>query len=804
MPDIIHNIYNRFTARGIFFRTFATLMGLAIILITLFALMAIPGGKAALLKTMESQAKSIATSISEATALSSLNGDYGAVVEHNANILLKSRDVKYIVAVRHDGFSIVNIPGRWETREKPDPAWQGRELSQSGGVIFSSLVGKDIYHYCMPMNLSGFKWGYLYIGISLDNYEEQLRNTYTGILYLSLLCLLIAAGLSYLFARRLAQPIRKLNYTARQIMQGDMTARADVPQDKEVGELAVSFNKMADQMIASRNNIQNAYDELEVYRKDLERLVQQRTAELTAANLHLQQELAERVRAENALIESERRYRVIFETAGNANMIVEEDGTLSMINSAFENISGDNKGDVEGKKVWLDYFVSADHEELEHLKVQCEEATEGYLADYETTFMDKKGTEHFVYVTIACIPGTGQIIISLVDLTDVKKLENQLLQAQKMEAIGKLAGGVAHDFNNILGAITGYASLLKMNIEQENILTDYINPILSSAERAAQLTQGLLAFSRKQIIAPKHVDVNEIISKLGQLLGRLLNEDIELRISCGKEPIIISADRGQIDQILMNLSTNARDALPAGGIISITTETIDFRTDKIDIHNPDQIEPGKYAVISVSDNGSGMRKENIEHIFEPFFTTKEVGKGTGLGLSIVYGIIKQHNGYIKVYSEPGVGTTFRIYLPLVKEIAEEESPQLPAPEGGSETILVAEDDDSIRRLSRLVLEKFGYIVIEAVDGEDAVEKFKQHHDHIDLVLIDVIMPKLNGKAAYDAMNTINPKTKALFMSGYTADIIHKKGIIESNINFISKPVTPQIMVRKIREVLDAD
>jgi len=427
------------------------------------------------------------------------------------------------------------------------------------------------------------------------------------------------------------------------------------------------------------------------------------------------------------------------------------------------------------------------------------------LDDYEANFLDKKGDKRFVYLTFASIPGTGQLIISLVDLTDIKRLEAQLLQAQKMEAIGQLAGGVAHDFNNILTAIIGYASLLKMNVKKDKALSAYVDPILSSAEKAAHLTQGLLAFSRKQIIEPKHVDLNEIIRKIEQLLIRLLSEDVELHISCVNQPITIFADAGQVEQILINLATNARDAMSEGGLLSICTDvTVFTENNLVDNQQDYEKKPGKYAVISVSDTGCGMSRETIEHIFEPFYTTKEVGKGTGLGLSIVYGVIKQHSGYISVYSEPDSGTTFRIYFPLVKAMAEEQSIELPLPERGSETILVAEDDDVTRELSKLVLEKFGYKVIEATDGEDAVEKFNLHQDHIDLVLMDVIMPKLNGKAAYDAMRKINPKMKALFISGYTADIIHKKGIFESNINFISKPVTPESLTRKIREVLDTD
>jgi len=804
MPAIFKNALNRLRRQGIFVRTFVIMMSLSIILTGLFALMIIPREKAAILHSMESQAKNIAASISEATASAYLNGDYGSVVEHNMHILMKSRDIHYIIAVRQNGFTIVNMPDKWETRESPDPAWKGRELSTQGGIISSSVARKDVYHYGMPLQFSGYDWGNIYIGISLGNYNEQLKHTYTVIFYLSALCLITAAILSYFFARRLTQPIRSLRRTTYKIMQGDLTARATIPQYDEVGELAASFNRMTDQMVSSQKNIQDAYDELKQYRKNLEGLVQQRTEELTVANKQLQLELAERRRAENALVESEKRYRVIFETAGNANMIVESDQTISMINKAFEKLSGYSKSDVEGRKKWEDFFAASDYLKIQRQHARRARVMETDLEDYEASFIDRSGNTLLVYMAISEIPGTGQVIISLLDMTEIKKLEAQLLQAQKMEAIGQLAGGVAHDFNNILTAIIGFASLLKMNVKKDPQMLTYVEPILSSAEKASQLTQGLLAFSRKQIIEPKHMDINEVIRKLEHLLVRLLGEEVDLNIFTGDEPVTIFADAGQMEQIIINLSTNARDAMPEGGVLSISTET----TVVTDVGTTDQQgyerKPGKYAVISVSDNGLGMSKETVNHIFEPFYTTKEVGKGTGLGLSIVYGVIKQHNGYINVYSEPGSGTTFKIYLPLVKAMAEEQPTEMPKPERGTETILVAEDDDVTRELSRLVLEKFGYKVIEAVDGEDAVEKFGLHHRRIDLVLMDVIMPKINGKAAFDAMRKINPAVKVLFVSGYTADIIHKKGIFESHINFISKPVTPEALARKIREVLDAE
>jgi len=321
-----------------------------------------------------------------------------------------------------------------------------------------------------------------------------------------------------------------------------------------------------------------------------------------------------------------------------------------------------------------------------------------------------------------------------------------------------------------------------------------------SAERAANLTHSLLAFSRKHVINLKAVLLNEVIYRAEKLLSRLVRENIELRVVVGKD-CIVRADSVQIEQIMMNLVTNARDAMPEGGLLLINTERVDLDEDFVQTHGYG--EPGTYVLISVSDTGFGMDEKIRERIFEPFFTTKETGKGTGLGLAIVYGIIKQHNGYINVYSEPGTGTTFKIYLPVVTADTETvEMFEMTAPRSGSETVLLAEDDPMVRGLTKSLLEEFGYLVIEAVDGADAVEKFKLNEEVIQLLILDVMMPRKNGKETYTEIKKIQPGIKALFMSGYTDDILSSTGVLEENLNFISKPFTQNVLLQKTREVLE--
>jgi PAS domain S-box-containing protein len=385
-------------------------------------------------------------------------------------------------------------------------------------------------------------------------------------------------------------------------------------------------------------------------------------------------------------------------------------------------------------------------------------------------------------------------------LEELKLTYIQLLQAQKMEAVGQLAGGIAHDFNNILTAIIGFGTLLKME-EKDDLLRSYINHILTSAERAANLTRALLTFSRKQIISPKPVNLNEIIRRLEKLLSRLIGEDIELSVVLTDKDLTVMADSGQIDQVLMNLATNAQDAMPEGGSLTIRTEYVQLDYEFIKRYGFDK--PGHYALLSIEDTGIGMDEKTRERIFEPFFTTKETGKGTGLGLAMVYGIVKQHNGYINVYSEPDRGTIFRIYLPLIKSPVEEEKEAIPPIiEIGTEMILVAEDDAQVRELIREILTGFGYTVLEAKDGEEAIQVFYENREKIQLLILDVIMPKKNGKEVYDEIKKARSDMEAIFMSGYDANIIYKKSVVEEGLNFIPKPILPDELLRKVRKVLD--
>ncbi|MBF0329753.1 MAG: PAS domain S-box protein [Nitrospirae bacterium] len=387
------------------------------------------------------------------------------------------------------------------------------------------------------------------------------------------------------------------------------------------------------------------------------------------------------------------------------------------------------------------------------------------------------------------------------DITERKNLEEQLRQSQKMEAIGVLAGGVAHDFNNILMAIIGFGHMAKKKLKDDPTVKELLEEMLAGADRAADLTRGLLAFSRKQTISPKPNNLNTIVRNMEKILKRILREDIRFKTVLEGRDIMVKVDAPQIDQVILNLVTNARDAMPDEGHLIIETGVVDI--DK-DFSKTNLFEtPGKYAVLTVSDTGTGMDLKTRENIFEPFFTTKEVGKGTGLGLAMVYGIIKQHDGNINVYSEPGQGTTFRVYLPLLQGEKEETKPDTSEiTSGKGETILIAEDDANVRKVIKMYLHEYGYKTIEAVNGEEAVKKYQENPDKISLLLLDVIMPLKNGRVAYNEIKKLNPDMKVLFMSGYTDAVIEKKGLLDEGFDFIAKPVDLDSFLTKIRTVLD--
>jgi two-component system, cell cycle sensor histidine kinase and response regulator CckA len=381
-------------------------------------------------------------------------------------------------------------------------------------------------------------------------------------------------------------------------------------------------------------------------------------------------------------------------------------------------------------------------------------------------------------------------------------LQAQLQQAMKMEAVGRLAGGVAHDFNNLLTVITGYSELLLQKIGKESPMHGEVEEIKRAGERAASLTQQLLAFSRKQIIEPKVIYLDHLVAEMNKMLTRLIGEDIALHATTGKSLGSVKVDPGQFQQILMNLVVNARDAMPDGGTIVIETANVDLDEGYCALHP--YVTPGRFVMLSVSDTGKGMSEVVKAHIFEPFFTTKEMGKGTGLGLATTYGVVKQAGGSIEVYSEVGKGTSFRIYLPrvegeAVKPRESDLTMELPA---GSGTVLLVEDEVMVRSLGIRILERSGYRVMQAGNGDEAIAMAMGYGERIDLLLTDVVMPGMGGIELANRLTRIHPETRVLFTSGYTENAIVHQGVLDEGVSFIAKPYSPSALAKKIREVLN--
>jgi two-component system cell cycle sensor histidine kinase/response regulator CckA len=522
-----------------------------------------------------------------------------------------------------------------------------------------------------------------------------------------------------------------------------------------------------------------------------------------------------RKQAEEDLRATHQRLSDIIEFLPDATFVIDDKKKVVAWNRACEEMTGVRKEEIIGKgdyayavpfygeprPILIDY-VTIDSDELQQNYMSIRR--KGHLL-YAEAFIPMLHNGKGTYLSGDASPlfdRTGNVvgaIESIRDVTEFKHLEAQLLHSQKMEAIGTLAGGIAHDFNNILTALMGYATLVQMEMSVSDSLRPYVDEILIASQKAADLTQSLLTFSRQKAVTLAPLDINNTLRITEKLLRRLLTEDIELRTALTQDGAIIMADETQIDQVLFNLATNARDAMPKGGTFTIETAIVTVDDDFIKVHGFG--EQGEYVLINISDTGTGIDKATREKIFDPFFTTKEVGKGTGLGLATVYGIVRQHSGYITVESEPNQGTTFSIYFPVTgMKVNEKQDTAVPIITG-NETILIAEDDDEVRRFMQKALQEYGYTIIEAIDGEDAIDKFKRNR-LIDLIVLDSVMPKKNGREVYEEIHTIVPLVKVLFTSGYTKDTVLDKGIEEKTFDFIAKPLTLHKLLRKIRDVLD--
>ncbi|MCD6361994.1 MAG: PAS domain S-box protein, partial [Armatimonadetes bacterium] len=519
--------------------------------------------------------------------------------------------------------------------------------------------------------------------------------------------------------------------------------------------------------------------------------------------LGLFRDITDRKEAEQATARAMERARKYFDVAGVMLLVIGADETVQLINRRGCEVLGYSRDEVIGKN-WFDVFIpEAFRAEARELFSKLMMAGDEGIEHHEGTVLTKTGEQRDIawnYSVLWDQDGNVEgILCSGEHITERQRLERQLRQAQKMEAVGRLAGGIAHDFNNLLTVITGYSQLLLMKLPEADPSRHDVEEIEKAARRAASLTQQLLAFSRRQVLNPKVLRLNDVVADVEDMLRRTIGEDIEFVTVLDPDLGLVEVDPGQFSQIIMNLTINARDAMPEGGKLIIETQNVTLDESYTQTHPA--VVPGDYVMLAISDTGRGMDEETLSHIFEPFFTTKKKGEGTGLGLSTVYGIVKQSGGYVWAYSEPGEGTTFKVYLPRVQKPASMKKQGTKGTElpHGTETILLVEDEEVVRGLAYRVLSESGYTVLQASDGATALQILKEHGDAVRLLVTDVVMPGMSGHDLAEQVQTQYPHIKVLFTSGYTNNTIMQRGILRKGVQLLSKPFTPNELSRKVRE-----
>jgi PAS domain S-box-containing protein len=628
--------------------------------------------------------------------------------------------------------------------------------------------------------------GWLYLGFPLDPVRAAVSRARRDAALLAALILLFGGGGIFGIATLLTRPLREIVKTVEAVAAGDLARRTELRSRDEIGYLGRSF----DTMVA---RLEQAYGALQAANRDLEERVADRTR-------MLRREIDDRVRAEELLRASEHRFRTMFDAAAVGMALVGPDGRFAESNPSLQAMLGLARADLQGTPVATLVEVE-DRSTWSRLERRLREGPDS--VNEEVRFRSADGRTVWTRIVASGVEATDNATsaatVMIENITERKALEEQLRQAQKLEAVGRLAGGIAHDFNNLLTTINGLAEMLIAGERSDPQLSRDLEEIHKAGERAAALTAQLLAFSRRQIVMPEVLDLNATIRDMSAMLARLVGPDITLDLDLADDLHALHADPGQMAQVFMNLVVNSRDAMPHGGTVSISTRNFGIEAG----HSAVGGRSGPHIEVTVRDDGEGMDAMTRQKIFEPFFTTKEQGRGTGLGLSTVYGIVQQTGGTIRVDSEPGRGATFTLHFPSLGAPAGPRS-RLPQRETvrGNETILVVEDEPAVRALVARILRGTGYRVLEAGNGEGALEVFGRADGRVDLVLSDVVMPRMSGPELVRRLLLQRPDLRVLFMSGYTQDEVLDSDPDAPGAGFIQKPMSPRSLTRKLREVLD--
>ena len=732
------------------------------------------------MKTVAAKGESIAEltafSISQALFL-----DDQENIQNAIKSAMQDKDIKYLIILNAQDSISCSINRHIALKADYKQVTKSDEIPEK--ELFYKIKKQIIY--------KDLKIGSLYLGMSISDLKDNVQSNRNTIALISIV--IFAFGLIAIvwISTVITKPLRRIAQAAEGISAGNITHRVDYKSNDEVGQLAAAFDTMIDKLWITQ-------EEMEALNNNLEERVEQRTKEL-------KNEIRERELTEEALVASEDLNRGIIANSPIGILYIDAGKKIISGNPAMEHLLGikeQNSSSIVGKSIQdISNFVNSDIEEILE-KVFNGADVQGTEIKFKSEGGEKKLLDIYASQRYGSDNEVVGAVLMFVDITDIKYLEEQLLQAQKMEAVGALAGGIAHDFNNILTVIIGNLEYIILKKDANINVIPLIEQAKVSAERAAKLTEQLLAFGRRRIAEPKPTDLNECIEESIQLMRRTINPMIRIIAEKAPDLQIVKADSGQIQQVLMNLMINACDAMNDNGTLTIKSENIVIDEKYCNINT--EAVPGKYVIISVNDTGIGINHESITRIFEPFFTTKEIGKGTGLGLAMVYGIIKEYNGWISVDSVEGTGTSFQIYLPTAEQ--EEKTVEKKAGRraviGGNETILLVDDEEMVRGLGTRILESVGYNTISASDGVEAVEIFSREVSNIDLVILDLLMPRKSGRETMVELKKMNPDTRIILASGYDYQGDIQELLDNGAKEFIQKPFKLEILLKLIRKVLD--